>query len=340
MLENSGIGMLEAARIIIAIQNNSGRREPLDLEYCIRAVHEGCARLKRKGDNILFSQAIEALLESKRHRRKSTLTELRYYTRAIVSRNPRFAQTAVQKLEPEDCGEMLSGTFANAHTRSKARVILHGVMSFCLKRGWIERNPVDFIREEPLDERAIRPLSLDEIDRLLATSLTPEHRLCAPVLGLMLWAGIRPAEAARLRWSDVRLKTRAIVLQAYQSKTRGSRCVTMHPVLAAWLARFSPGREPHRSVCPPNWKKRWRLIHRDSGFRSWVPDVLRHTFATYHAVHFRNLENLQYEMGHRSLQLLRCRYLATGDVTSREAREFWSPGFWKSKGKLQPPQQR
>ena len=69
------------------------------------------------------------------------------------------------------------------------------------------------------------------------------------------------------------------------------------------------------------WQKRWLELRRSAGFTRWVPDVCRHTFATYHAAHFRNLPELQLEMGHRDVSLLRSRYMAP--ALRRTAKEFW-----------------
>ena len=51
---------------------------------------------------------------------------------------------------------------------------------------------------------------------------------------------------------------------------------------------------------------------------AWQPDVLRHTFATHHLATFRNYAELQLEMGHRSIELLRTRYIAIEGMYGRE----------------------
>ncbi|MBQ2379549.1 MAG: tyrosine-type recombinase/integrase, partial [Akkermansia sp.] len=74
-------------------------------------------------------------------------------------------------------------------------------------------------------------------------------------------------------------------------------------------------------ICPTQWLRHWRELRRQAGFTHWVPDVLRHTFASYHLRHFRNYSELQYETGHRDSSLLRTRYVnmsRLGDVA----------GFW------------
>ena len=72
---------------------------------------------------------------------------------------------------------------------------------------------------------------------------------------------------------------------------------------------------------PRNWKRKWQALRRAAGFRHWVPDVCRHTFATYHAAMFRNLPKLQLEMGHRDTSLLRSRYMVP--ARRKDAEAFW-----------------
>ena len=60
---------------------------------------------------------------------------------------------------------------------------------------------------------------------------------------------------------------------------------------------------------------------RAAGFRHWVPDVCRHTFATYHAAMFRNLPELQLEMDHLDTSLLRSRYMVP--ASRKDAELFW-----------------
>ena len=52
-----------------------------------------------------------------------------------------------------------------------------------------------------------------------------------------------------------------------------------------------------------------RRLHKEAQFTLWQPDILRHTFASHHLAHFRSYAVLQVEMGHRSAELLRTRYV-------------------------------
>ena len=77
---------------------------------------------------------------------------------------------------------------------------------------------------------------------------------------------------------------------------------------------------------PHCWKERWHALRHTAGWHRehvWQPDACRHTFATYHAAHFRNFVELQMEMGHRDSTLLRTRYIyACGNAQGNAAQFF------------------
>ena len=103
------------------------------------------------------------------------------------------------------------------------------------------------------------------------------------------------------------------IIRPQTSKTGGGRAVPL---------RGSTMLAPHLCVIPRNWHRRWRRLRQQAGFTHWVPDRCRHTFASYHASHFRNLPALQLEMGHSDLHLLRSRYMRP--VSAGDARQFWA----------------
>lgn len=63
----------------------------------------------------------------------------------------------------------------------------------------------------------------------------------------------------------------------------------------------------------------------EKGFRGhWVQDVLRHTYASYHAKRYGNLARLQLCMGHGSLLLLRSRYVNMRGISLASAAGFFN----------------
>ncbi|MBO7521975.1 MAG: hypothetical protein J6T16_07020, partial [Opitutales bacterium] len=75
---------------------------------------------------------------------------------------------------------------------------------------------------------------------------------------------------------------------------------------------------------PPNFDIKWKAVRDASGFKGvWVQDVLRHTYASYHAKKFRDLPRLQADMWHFDLSLLRSRYLNTACISRAGADAFF-----------------
>ena len=167
-------------------------------------------------------------------------------------------------------------------------------------------------------------LSPREVEQITTTAETYQGGSCAAAVGMMLYAGIRPHEVARLTWEQVDLQERAIYILPRHSKTGGARRVTIHKPLFYILRRHYPGTQK-KKICPPNWLHHWRELRRAAGWdspaRRWPQDALRHTFASYHLSHFRSYAELQLEIGHRNATLLRTRYVDQRGV--RNAQRFW-----------------
>lgn len=332
LIEACGLSMMEAAQVVLELKHSIAPESALDAADCIRRLRYASGAMREEMVQVSLEEAVRQLLESKAHRREATQRELRYYTQKILRHNSEQAGEPLRALSVDVCREMLQSTFPNGHSRRKARTILHGLFAFCRRMGWLEKNPVESLLEPPLPEREIRPLGLAEILRLLQTALLPDHQPCAAAAGLMLWGGIRPAEVARLHWRHIHYSTRTITLHSLHAKTGGARCISMQPVLVHWLRRYAaPGYGEDAPVCPQGWLRRWGQLHRASGLHPWVPDILRHSFASYHAAHFQNLEQLRCEMGHHSLNMLRFRYMATGYISPRHAACFWRSSYWDAR---------
>ena len=229
--------------------------------------------------------------------------------RRFIKRCKGLAKRRVRSISTAECAGYIRQAFDTPRQRNKARLVLSGVFSTALKRGWCAENPVRRVEVERVVEKRIRILTNEEIARLMAAAETYEGGSCLAAVGMMLYAGIRPHEVERLRWEDVKAEAGVISISPQHSKTGGARHVTIHPPLARIISAL-PRQTGTKRICPPNWKKHWPALHRAAGFTPWQPDVLRHTFATHHLAAFRNYAELQLEMGHRSATLLRTRYIA------------------------------
>ena len=193
----------------------------------------------------------------------------------------------------------------------EARLTLSGVFSTAMKRGWCSENPVARVEAPRVVEKTVPILSPEEAEQLVQAAREYKGGICLPAVGLMLYAGIRPHEVERLTWADVDLPGKRVNIAPQHSKTGGARPVTLlRPALQLLSTTQAPA--PQR-ICPPQWLRHWRAVRQQAGWnrltRPWPQDICRHSYASYHAAHFRNLHELQLQMGHRSTELLRTRYL-------------------------------
>lgn len=199
------------------------------------------------------------------------------------------------------------------HTTRKGLVTdLRTFFSWCQRRGWLDHNPALAVdKPRPLD----RPPGIhtpEQVRLILATAHALDRDVMR-LLAIQYFAGLRPAEAARLTEAEI-LPSGYIVVSAAKSKTRQRRLVQILPNLAAWLQ--AGGQLP-----VINLTRRFRRVRAAAGI-PWPPDVTRHSFASYHLARWRSQDKTATELGHRSSAMLFAHYREL--VTPEAAREFFS----------------
>jgi integrase/recombinase XerD len=147
----------------------------------------------------------------------------------------------------------------------------------------------------------VATFSPDEVKRLLRAA--PFELL--PYIAIAVFAGLRPEEIRRLRWSDVSLDDRLITVNATVSKTARKRFAEMSENLVQWLRPFAGRTGP---VACRNLPKLMLDARKDAGLTAWPPDVLRHTFASAHYAHFKNPAHTALLLGHRDQTMLMNHY--------------------------------
>ena len=319
VLESTGVDVLEAAILVKeALVMNHGRVKRV--RKCLAA---GEAALRQQEKTVTFEKAVEEALEARQDRRQRTLYDFRYFTRRFLKRCPGLAKRRVRSITTQECTAYMEQAFDTPRQRQKARLILSGVFSTAVKRGWCDSNPVTRVDAPRVEEKTVEILTPEEIERLTATAEDYQGGSCAAAVGIMLFSGIRPNEVERLTWQEVDLPQHAIYIHPRHSKTGGARRVTIHRPLERILQRHR--QDNANRICPPNWRQHWNRLRRRAGWDTpahrWQQDALRHTFASYHLSHFRSYPELQLEMGHRSSDLLRTRYLNLPQV--QQAKEYW-----------------
>lgn len=320
LLHRTPLRSTDAARIVLEMLEELGpitrsvkSRDAL-LRLLRRVVLAGVPVVRKAEQTVTFAQAVQESLESRAGRRPLTLRDLRHFTNRMLKVEG-MAERPIRSIGVAECRTLLGQAFgSSSHSYCKGRTILHSIFAYAMRREWCDRNPVDCIERPRVRERPIIPLSTDEIARLEKAVQTPQHRDMQLSLHLMLYCGVRPHEVRRLDPArDIDWGHRQVLIRPNTSKTGGGRII---PLRKARLVR-----RECRQVIPLDWSARWRSLRQTAGFLQWQADVCRHTFASYHAQRFRNLPQLQLEMGHSDTNLLRTRYVMA--QLGNAARRFW-----------------
>ena len=312
LVREMGVEMSEVVQFI-SLARRIGRGRLKRAEQCLMAGEE---ELRRREKTVTFKRAVEAALEERKGRRARTLSDLRYIARRLMRRCRGLSKRRVRGIRSDECREWIEQAFETPSQRKKARAGLSGIFSSAVRRGWCSENPVRHVPVPVVREKRINILTQEEQRRLLQAAETYAGGICMPAVATMLYAGVRPHEMARLTWEQVHMSERVISIEPEHSKTGGARHVSIRASLARVLRR-ERNRGRTQKICPRNWQRHWGALHRMAGWdrrqgKPWQPDVLRHTFATEHLRKHRSYAELQVEMGHRSSQLLRTRYVAMG----------------------------
>lgn len=311
LLEGTGLSVIDLARLALETIEELGGRKRKNVLVRLRTVmRAGVQAIKDAERTVNFRKAAEQSIAERRDLRPTSLRDIRHYVRRFL-KDAHFAARPLRAISVRECRELLQREFGHSPSSFvKARAILSSVFSFGMRQEWCDANPVSRITVPRVQETPIEPLTQEEISRLETTVEQPRFRDMKFSLHLLLYNGIRPTEVSRLRPEDIDKHARLIRIRSQVCKTGGGRILPLRGTI-----------DEHDICIPRGWHHRWRELRREAGFSRWVPDVLRHTFASYHAAHFRNLPALQLEMGHRDLSLLRTRYISP--VPPQEAAGFW-----------------
>ncbi len=324
--------VLETVEEMTELQAVAVQGKPALMKALRRVLREGIAAVRAQEKTVSFQQAAEESLVRRQNagRRPTTLRDLRHFIRRLL-RVPELAERPLRAIDTAECRAALETAFAGStHSYRKGRAILHSIFALGIRQGWCSMNPVAAIEIPPVAEKEIEPLPLADCRRLVDVAKSSHFRDCLPALGLMLFAGVRPGEVERLCWRDVHLDEGMLSIAVRHSKTGGARRVELCSSLRRILRHHRPrgqGEVAASSLCPPRWAQRWQDLRRAAGlatpYRRWVPDVLRHTYASYHALTHHNLPALQLQLGHRDSRLLMTRYLNTPALRRAEKNVFW-----------------
>lgn len=208
-------------------------------------------------------------------------------------------------------GQPLSVVAFNTYRR-----YLSVFFNYCLRRGWVISNPLSQVGSRKVLAKVPRLLSPDELRSILDASTD----CLKPVLAIQALCGLRVAEAARLRWSDVLWTENGnfIRIGADTAKTSRRRLAPVPDGLAGYLRGvssadgfvYSPGRGSVDAL-----QKATVSFRRSLNGVSWGRNALRASALSYRLALTRDAAATAFEMGNSPTILMRdYRELTTASV--------------------------
>ena len=146
-----------------------------------------------------------------------------------------------------------------------------------------------------------------------------------PYVAVCLFAGLRPGETEQLRWEQIDFDTGFIQVLGETSKTRQGRYAKMEPCLIEWLKPYRQA--AGKIIGPRSFRRAWESVKAAAGYvtrgrgsEPWVPDVMRHSFASYWLAVHQDRAKLAELMGN-SVDVIRSFYRVPALETV--AQKFW-----------------
>jgi integrase len=222
------------------------------------------------------------------------------------------ARKAIDQVNCSDVEKWLAGTEWAPRTKRGYLSDVRTMFNYALRRGYVERNPAAGVELPALNGEGgkIEVHTPDQVRQVLETARRADLDICR-LLAVRYFAGVRSAEAHRLREEDIKLDQNLLEVPALKSKTRSRRLVTIQPNLRAWLELGGQ----LRAIGDMSIRHVIRLSKVE-----WHHNVTRHSFVSYHLAQFANAAKSALEAGHTE-QMLFKHYRAL--VTPAAAGEFW-----------------
>jgi integrase len=215
----------------------------------------------------------------------------REYARHVAQYWRPLADIPLTRLTPAHVERAMAGLLDRglsaatvAHARSTLRRALHDAQ----RDGLVTRNVASLARPPRAERREMHALTSDQTGRLLAATVDDVH---GPLFALAVGSGLRLGELLGLRWSDVNLEGRSLVVRRSLARARGggwevaepktsrSRRTVMLPAVAVDALRRQKARQATvRLAAGTAWQDTAGGVFTDAVGRPVRPDTVSQAF--------------------------------------------------------------
>ncbi len=261
-------------------------------------------------------EVVDDFLQAKRgaNRRPGTLRDSKSHLGRVVAA---FGDRPLGTITLLDLERWLGGLAVGPVTRDHYRRYVVSLFKYGQRRGLCDRNPALGLAKSGRDERMPSILTPKQAQDILEAAQVHAPEMVM-YFAVALFAGLRPMnELARLDWRNIDFKAKTIMVDPATAKRRRSRYVKMSANLIAWL---TPYRRTFGTVFYS--RRLFRRVVDKAGIATWTPDVMRHSFASYHLVAHGDANATALQLGHAGAPgVLFDHYRAL--AKPKDARAFW-----------------
>ena len=245
--------------------------------------------------------------------RKRTLEDIAIAAKQLKTA---FAGLRILEVTPKHISDYVAKIEGSNQTRFNTANRFKQFFNWCVKEEYLPSNPVKLtIEVEEHDPIILKVMEAERLVRLCESDfkdLLLFHVIC-------LFAGLRPTECRLLNWEDILLDQKQIRVKKETTKVKEKRFVPIEANLACWLNRVE--NKIGLVTNPVNLPTRLKKFHKAFCTEGkWVPDIMRHTYASYWLGRTKDRPHLAENMG-TSLKMIKKHYKEA--VTDEDAVAYW-----------------
>jgi len=189
--------------------------------------------------------------------------------------------------------------------------------------GWLEDNPVKKVKSPKLPRGRVRFIDDDERTKLLQACKDSSNDWLYLTVTLALSTGMRQGELMGLKWKDINLKDRYLILDKTKNGDRRRVPLAGHAleqlIIHSKVRRLDtellfPSKNPDK---PIDLRKPFANALKQAEITDFKWHDLRHCTASYLAMNGASLAEIAEVLGHKTLQMVkRYAHLSDGHVSS------------------------
>ena len=227
----------------------------------------------------------------------------------ITEANRSLISEKINKLRKKDGTELSQQTRKNYLSKTKQ------FFNWAVSEDLISTNPIA-LEKVRVDQHIPKAYSIQ--DTIIITKLVQKskYKTLIPYICIGLFSGLRPTEVERINWSNIHFDDNIISVEPNQTKVKRSRHAELNNTLKSWLNISSK----HKQIKPRNFQRLFKSFKKELNIE-WIPDGLRHTYATYWLPINQNKDLLANYMGN-SRSVIDKHYLKP--ALKQDAEKFWN----------------